>query len=196
MVMSRARTADEYLAELPPERRVVVGAVRDVLRRSLPAGYAETMGYGMISYGVPLARYPDTYNGQPLCYAALAAQKSHLALYLKCAYGDPERAAWLRAAFERAGKRYDAGKSCIRFQRLEDLPLDAIGEFVAGCSVDRFIAQHEAARAGAAANRAAKKTGATKTGAKKAGAKKAGAKKAGAKKAGARTASAKKTTRK
>lgn len=86
MVGSSARTIDEYLRSLPAERRAVVSAVRDVVRRNLPEGYSESMGYGMIVHSIPLARYPDTYNGQPLCYAARAAQKHHYSLYLTCAY--------------------------------------------------------------------------------------------------------------
>jgi hypothetical protein len=148
MVQSRAATVEQYLAELPPERRAVVSAVRDVVRANLPAGYEEAMAYGMIGYAVPLARYPDTYNGQPLAYAALAAQKSYYALYLTCATDDPADAAWLAEAFRAAGKRLDMGKSCLRFRSLDDLPLAAIGEFIGRTPPERFVAQHEAARAG------------------------------------------------
>ena len=150
MASSRAATVDAYLDELPPERRAVVRAVTEVVRRHLPAGYAEGMTYGMIGWTVPLARYPDTYNGQPLGYVALAAQKSYYALYLTCAYQAPTEAAWLAEAFRAAGKRLDMGKSCLRFKRLDDLPLDAIGEFVGRTPPDALIAQHEVARAGAA----------------------------------------------
>ena len=148
MATSKATTVDEYLAELPAERRAVVSAVRDVVRRNLPKGYTETMGFGMIGYGVPLARYPNTYNGQPLCYAAIAAQKNHYALYLMDAYSNPKRTAELEAVFERAGKRLDMGKSCVRFKSLADLPLDEIGKFIAAKPVDDFIAQYEKARGG------------------------------------------------
>ena len=74
MVSSAAKSVDEYLDSLPAERRIVVGAVRDVVRRNLPKGFSETMGYGMIAYNTPLERYPETYIGQPLCYAAIAAK--------------------------------------------------------------------------------------------------------------------------
>ena len=149
MASSAAPTVDAYLAELPAERRAVVDAVRDVVRRGIPAGYDERMAFGMIGWCVPLARYPNTYNGQPLGYVALAAQKRHYALYLTCAYQDPAEALWLAAAFARAGKQLDMGKSCVRFQSLDDLPLDALAEFVARTPPDAFIAQYEAARAGA-----------------------------------------------
>ena len=150
MTASRAASVEEYLASLPPDRREVVARVRDVVRRNLPAGFSEGMAFGMIGWGVPLARYPHTYNGQPLGLVALAAQKHHFALYLNCAYQSPGEASWLAEAFARAGKRLDMGKSCVRFKSLADLPLDAIGEFVSRTGVDDFIAQYEAARARAA----------------------------------------------
>ena len=144
MAQSKAPTVAAYLDELPAERRAVVSAVRDVLLQRLPAGYEERMNWGMIAYEVPLARYPDTYNKQPLAYAALAAQKNYYALYLTCAYQDGERR--LRDGFAAAGKKLDMGKSCVRFKRLEDLPLDVIGDVVASTPPDAFIALHEASR--------------------------------------------------
>ena len=146
MAKSSATTVEEYLAELPAERRAVVAAVRDVVRRHLPEGYQETMNWGMISYEVPLERYPDTYNGQPLNYAALAAQKNYYALYLPSVYQSPEQEAWLREEFAKARKRLDLGKSCVHFKRLEDLPLDAIGRVVGSTSPEQFIARYEAGR--------------------------------------------------
>jgi hypothetical protein len=145
---SRATTVEGYLAELPAERRPVVEAVRDLVCRNLPAGYEERMSWGMISYELPLARYPETYNGQPLCYAALAAQKHHYALYLTAVYQDPALAARLADAYAAAGLRPDIGKSCVRFKRLADLPLDAIGAAVASVPPAQFIAQYEAGRRG------------------------------------------------
>jgi hypothetical protein len=146
MAKSDAASVPAYLKELPADRRAVISAVRDVIRRKLPPGYREVMNWGMICYEVPLERYPDTYNGQPLCYAALAAQKNHYALYLPCTYQDPRQAAWLKEEFKKAGKKLDMGKSCVRFRRLEDLPLDAIGQVVAGSTVDDFIACYERSR--------------------------------------------------
>ncbi|HEX2202692.1 MAG TPA: DUF1801 domain-containing protein [Longimicrobium sp.] len=147
MVQSRAATVEEYLAELPEDRRAVVSAVRDVVVRNLPEGYRESVGYGMITYAIPLERYPDTYNKQPLAYAALAAQKNYYALYLTTPYQDPAQAEWLRDEFEKAGKKLDMGKSCLRFKKLDDLPLDAVGRVIASTPPDAFIAQYEAARA-------------------------------------------------
>jgi len=147
MARSNAATVDEYLNELPEERRAIMAAVRDLIVRNLPAGYTESIGFGMICYGIPLERYPDTYNGQPLGYVALAAQKNYFALYLMCVYQDPEQEAWLRSEFSNAGKKLDMGKSCIRFRTLEDLPLEPIGTLIARTSPERLIALYEANRA-------------------------------------------------
>lgn len=147
MVSSAARTVNGYLDSLPPERRAVLSAVRDVVRRNLPRGYRESMDYGMIGYAIPLDRYPDTYNGQPLCYAGLAAHKEHYSLYLMSAYGGGARTDWLKQAFAMAGKKLDMGKSCVRFRTLDDLPLPAIAEFIASTTPEQFIAAYEAARA-------------------------------------------------
>ena len=146
MATSRASTVEEYLDELPPERRTVVATVRDAIRKKLPKGYREAMNWGMITWEVPLERYPDTYNGQPLTYAALAAQKNYYAVYLNCLYQDSEDDKRFRAEFAKAGKKLDMGKSCVRFKTLEDLPLDVIGKTIASVPPDEFIAQYEASR--------------------------------------------------
>ena len=146
MVSSRARTVKTYLNDLPADRRAVVSKLRSVIRRHLPAGYQEAMNWGMIAYQVPLERYPETYNGEPLLYAAVAAQKRHYSLYLTSVYQQNALEKRLRAAFDRAGKKLDMGKSCIRFTTLEDLPLEAIGEIVGSVSVDQFLKNYEKAR--------------------------------------------------
>ena len=146
MVQSKATSVEEYLAELPEDRRQVVSAVREMVRANLPAGYVESMAFGMIGWGIPLARYPDTYNRQPLAYVALAAQKSHYALYLMGVYGDPQAEQALRAAFAAAGKKLDLGKSCVRFKRLEDLELDALARSIAATPPERLIEIYEASR--------------------------------------------------
>jgi hypothetical protein len=146
MVTSKATTVAAYLESLPPERRKVVSAVRRVVRKHLPKGYRESMGWGHITYNIPLGRYPDTYNGQPLCYAALAAQKNHYALYLMGAYADPKRGRQLAAEFEKRGKQLDMGRSCVRFKTLDDLPLDVIGDMIASTPPDAMIAFAESAR--------------------------------------------------
>jgi len=146
MVSSRATSVDEYLANLPPQRRDDLARLRRLILQRLPPGYEESMQFGMIGYTIPLARYPETYNMQPLMLAALASQKQHMSLYLMNVYGRPDQERRLQEAFRAAGKRLDMGKSCVRFRTLEDLALDAIAEVIASTSVDEHIAQHEAGR--------------------------------------------------
>jgi uncharacterized protein YdhG (YjbR/CyaY superfamily) len=143
---SSAATVEEYLASLPDDRREAVSTVRDVVNKHLPDGYAEQMDWGMISWVVPLADYPDTYNKKPLCFAALASQKNHLAVYLMGVYqGGPEEA-WFRQQYADRGLKLDMGKSCVRFRRLEELPLDVLGEVIAMTPVHEFIARYEDSR--------------------------------------------------
>lgn len=111
MVSSNARTPDEYIASLPEDRRAAVSAVRDVIRANLPAGYEEGMQYGMIGWYVPLERFPDTYNGQPLGLAALASQKHHLSLYLNSVYGNRATEAWFKERYAASGKKLDMGRT-------------------------------------------------------------------------------------
>jgi hypothetical protein len=146
MAKSKAATVDEYLAELPEDRRAAIAEVREVVLRNLPAGYVETMSWGMIGYEIPLERYPKTYNGQPLMYAALGSQKNYCAVYLMGVYGDGEQARRFREAFKQAGKKLDMGKSCVRFRTADDLALDAVGEVIAGTTPEQYIAIHEASR--------------------------------------------------
>jgi len=146
MVSSRAETVEEYLAELPDDRRDAVAEVRDVILENLPDGFVEAMNWGMISYEVPLDRHPDTYNGKPLMYAALASQKNHMAVYLTAIFVDGETEDWFRSEYEATGKKLDMGKSCVRFKSLDQLPLDLIGQVIAGTSVDDLIAIHERSR--------------------------------------------------
>ena len=157
MVMSAAKSVDEYLASLPDDKHAAISSVRAVVLRNLPAGYVEGMGFGMIYYSVPLSRYPNTYNGQALAYIGLAAQKNFNAIYLMGVYSDPARAKQFAEGFARAGKRLDIGKSCVRFKAPDDLALDAIAETIAGLSVEAFIELYERSRTSAQQARAARK---------------------------------------
>lgn len=143
---SEAETVEEYLAELPPERRSTVSAVRELVGEALPPGYEERMNWGMIAWEVPLERYPDTYNGQPLLVAALASQKRHCSLYLHGVYMDPERLRRLQEGFAEAGLKLDMGKSCVRFKSPDDLPAEVIREVVGSMESDDFIALYESSR--------------------------------------------------
>lgn len=136
---SDAKTVDEYLGSLPDDRRDAIDAIRRLILANLPEGFEEAMNGGMISYQVPLEIQPETYNGRPLTYAALASQKHHMALYLMSVYSDGGDAAAFKDAYRATGKKLDMGKSCVRFRRIEDLPLQLIGETIASTSVDDFV---------------------------------------------------------
>lgn len=146
MVKSNATTIDKYLKDMPPERRDAISAVRQVILKNLPKGYAESFIWGMIGYGIPLERYPHTYNKQPLSLAALASQKNYMSLYLMCVYGDQEFEKWFKERYKASGKKLDMGKSCVRFKKLDDLPLDVIAETIRQVSVEKYIEQYEKAR--------------------------------------------------
>ena len=155
MATGAPTTPDEYIASLPPDRREAVSAVRDVVRRNLPAGFKEGMEFGMIAWYVPLETFPNTYNGRPLGLAALASQKNYMSLYLNSVYGDPKTEAWFKQRYEASGKKLDLGKSCVRFKRVEDLPLDVIGETIARVDLDSYLAGYEEARGSSRKTRAA-----------------------------------------
>lgn len=147
-MQSKAKTVDEYLAALPEDRRETLQAIRSVILKKLPKGYEEGMQYGMIGYFVPHSLYPAGYHcdpKQPLPFAGLASQKNHMSLYFMCVYGNPEQERWFREAWTRTGKKLDMGKSCVRFKRLEDVPLDVIGETVKRVPVKKFVEFCEAA---------------------------------------------------
>ena len=146
MASSKAASVSAYLKSLPADRRKVVSAVRDVVLENLPKGYQETINWGHISYEVPLERYPDVDNGQPLSYAGLAAQKNHYALYLMGAYANPNIGKGLASEFKKRGKKLDMGKSCLRFKALDDLPLDVIADVIASTPVDLMISYYEKSR--------------------------------------------------
>jgi uncharacterized protein YdhG (YjbR/CyaY superfamily) len=143
MARNTAPTVAQYLKDLPAERRKVMARVRATIRAHLPNGYEEAVNFGMIAWQVPLSRYPDTYNKQPLLYVALAAQKNNYAVYLNAVYGDPALDAWWRAGYIKAGKKLDMGKSCVRFKTLDDLPLALLGDCIAKVPVERYIARYE-----------------------------------------------------
>ena len=146
MFQSRAKTVAEYVASLPPDRQRVVKQTRSFVKKHLPKGYKEQIGWGAITYSVPLSVLPDTYNGQPLCYAALAAQKHFYTLYLMGVYGNPAQKKWLADEFRKRGKKFDMGKSCLHFKSLDDLPLDVVGQVIASIPMDKYVAYYRETR--------------------------------------------------
>jgi len=147
VVQSKAATPEEYIADLEPDRAAEIAAVRDLVNNALPRGLVERMAWGMISWEVPIEVSGPTYNGQPLVHTALAAQKNYNALYLSCVMSSPERSERLKAAFEAAGKKFDMGKSCLRFRRANDLAQYAIREAIASVTPEELIRSYEASRA-------------------------------------------------
>lgn len=145
-MQSKANSVEDYLRELPEDRRQAISKVREVILENLPKGFVECMQYGMIGYVIPLEDYPDTYNGQPLGLAALASQKNHMAVYLSNIYADKEDEKWFTEEYKKTGKKMDVGKSCVRFKKLEDLPLELIGKAVARTSKAEFIKNYEEGR--------------------------------------------------
>ena len=150
MPKTNASTVPGYLKALPEDRRRILAAVRRTIVEHLPKGYREAVGWGgkVISYDIPLEKFPDTYNGHPLTYAALASQKNYCTLHLVMAYMDPKRKKWLEQEFKKRGKKLDMGKGCLRFKSLDDLPLDVIGETIASVPADEYIRRYEASRKG------------------------------------------------
>ena len=144
---SDAKTVKDYLAELPEHRHEALTELRRVILDRLPEGYVENMNFGMVTYEVPLETYPDTYNGKPLMYAALASQKNHFAVYLTGIYQDGDKREEFMEAYKATGKRLDVGQSCVRFRKLDDVPLEVIGDAIAAVPVDEFVATAKKFRA-------------------------------------------------
>lgn len=137
---SDAKSVDDYVAELPESRHEAITELRATILENLPDGYQENMNFGMITYEVPLEVYPDTYNGQPLMYAALASQKNHFAVYLSGIYQDSDRRDEFLEKYKATGKRLDVGQSCVRFRKLEDVPFEVIGDAIAAVPMEEFVA--------------------------------------------------------
>jgi hypothetical protein len=148
---NNAKSVNEYLQGLPADRRAALGSVREIILAHLPPGYEERLMYGMIGYVVPHSLYPAGYHcdpKQPLTFAMLGSQKNHMAIYLMNVYGDPATEAWFRKAWQSAGKKLDMGKACVRFKKLEDVPLEVIGQVIARTPVKQYIASVEKATSG------------------------------------------------
>ena len=143
---SKANSVEQYLNEFPEDRKESLSKVRETIIENLPTGYDEVMNWGMITYEVPLEIFPDTYNGKPLMYAALASQKNHMSVYLTGCYMSPDIRKKFENAYKQSGKKFDAGKSCIRFKKVEDLPLELIGKTIGLMSVEQFIKNYLSTR--------------------------------------------------
>jgi hypothetical protein len=140
---TRPTTVAAYLASLTPERRAVIEEARAFVRKHISKGYAEFMNWGVINWGIPLEKFSDTYNGQPLCYVGLGAQKNYNSLYLMGAYDGSNGARLLADAFKKAGKRLDMGKCCLRFKDLDDLELKSVAKLIAMSTPKDYIAYYK-----------------------------------------------------
>jgi hypothetical protein len=193
-MISDAKSVEAYLASLPEDRRAAIQAVRAAILKNLDAEYEEGMQYGMIGYYVPHRVYPPGYHcdpKQPLPFVCLASQKNYMSVYLGCVYSSSEMEKWFRQEWAKSGKKLDMGKSCIRFKKLDDLPVELIGQTVARMPARKFIEFYEAViKTGGLRSKPAKKAKA----AKKAAAKKPTAKKSAAKKPKAASTVTKKRT--
>ena len=157
-MQSKAATVAEYLDSLSPERRAAIAAVRDVILENLDSDYEEGMQYGMIGYSVPHRVYPDGYHADPrqgLPFAALASQKNYMSLYLMglycgCVEGvhETELLKWFKGAWQKTGKKLDMGKACIRFKKLDDLPLDVVGEAIRRVPARKYVEVYTKTMAG------------------------------------------------
>ena len=143
---SEAQDVEGYLASLPEDRREAITAIREVILKNLPIGYEEGMQWGMPSYFVPLSTYPSGYNcqpDQPLPFVGFASQKNHMAFYGFCIYMDDALKDRFVDDWKKTGKKLDMGKSCVRFKKLEDVPLKVIGNTVKRVPMKKYIKQYE-----------------------------------------------------
>ena len=146
MAKTTAATVGQYLKELPADRRTTISAVRKVVLDNLPTGYEEMIEWGAITYAIPLKKYSDTYNGKPLCIAALSSGKNYCSLHLMAVYGHAPTRKWFEEQFKQSGRKLDMGKACVRFKTPEDLPLDVIAKVIARVPPDKYIKTYEESR--------------------------------------------------
>jgi hypothetical protein len=144
---SKATTVEEYLRELPEERREVIKSIHETLLTHLPQGYVSGMSYGMISYHVPHELYPAGYHcdpKQPLPFISLAAQKNNYALYHMGIYAQPQLLDWFTQEYKaRVKTKLDMGKSCIRFKSIDALPLPLIASLASKMTVEDWVSLYE-----------------------------------------------------
>lgn len=146
MVSSRAKTVNQYIDELPVERKEIIKKLRSSIRKNLPSGYKEVMEFGMICYVIPLEKYPNTYNKKPLVYCALASQKQYVSLYLSCVYVDKKTRIEFEQSYQKSGKKLNAGASCIRFKTMQEIPFEVVNKAIRKFNVKQFIDIYEKSR--------------------------------------------------
>ena len=144
----KAETPDQYIGQIPQERQAVMQQLRDVIKTNLPDGFEETMSYGMIGYVVPHSLYPDGYHCDPklpLPFMNIASQKNFIAVYHSGIYADPDVMQWFVNEYPKYVKtKLDMGKSCIRFKKPDQIPLQLIGELATKMTPQQWINTYEA----------------------------------------------------
>ena len=142
-----ANSVEEYIAALPEDRKQIIQQLRNVILSNLPEGFSEQISYGMISYVIPLSRYPKGYHvkkDEPLPFLSLASQKNHIALYHMGLYGNKEIEKWFVFEYtKRVPTKLDMGKSCIRFRNPALIPFDLIAELCREITVEDYISYYE-----------------------------------------------------
>ncbi|PIB37921.1 DUF1801 domain-containing protein [Maribacter sp. 4G9] len=143
----KADSPEDYISQLPIERREVILGIRQQILENLPEGFEEQMSYGMLGYVVPHSIYPKGYHVNPelpLPFINLASQKNFVALYHSGLYADPDLLKWFTLEYPKHCKRkLDMGKSCIRFKSLDDIPYELIGELARKITVQEWIVLYE-----------------------------------------------------
>lgn len=145
-MQSKAATVAEYIKSLPDDRRAGIETLRKVIADNIDPILEEGMQYGMIGYYVPHSAFPAGYHcdpKQPLPYAGLASQKGHLSLYLMGLYADEKLSTWFKQAWAKTGKKLDMGAACVRIKKIEDVPLDLVGEAFRKLTANAYIAQYQ-----------------------------------------------------
>lgn len=146
-MQSKATTPEAYISEMPADRQVAFKKLRAVIKKNLPKGFKEGMGYGMMGYSVPHSKYPAGYHcnpKDPLPFMGMASQKHFIAVYHMGIYADPKLLKWFTDAHAKASpKKIDMGKSCIRYKKPEEIPFDLIGELASKITPDEWIAIYE-----------------------------------------------------
>ena len=146
-MQSAATTPDQYISELPEDRKIAIEQLRKIVLDNLPAGFKEVMSYGMLGYCVPHEIYPNGYHcnpKDPLPFFAMASQKNSINIYHMMLYADKELHDWFVAEYPKYSKsKLDMGKSCIRFKKTADIPYDLIGELMSKVTLDQWIERYE-----------------------------------------------------
>jgi uncharacterized protein YdhG (YjbR/CyaY superfamily) len=144
---SKATTPEQYIKELPSDRKEAITQLRNTVLKNLPTGFKETMSYGMLGYVVPHEIYPGGYHCDPklpLPFANIASQKNFIAFYHMGVYAMPELLKWFTTEYAKQSlAKLDMGKSCMRFKKPDQIPYKLIGELIKKVSVKDWIKTYE-----------------------------------------------------